>query len=77
MRKLVVLLLMGLFAIGTTNEVFSQSKLEKKQQKAKAKSATKLVKQLKKEGWQLDTQTKTLEEALLDHKVAMEKDENN
>lgn len=77
MRKLVILLLMGLFAIGTTNEVFSQSKLEKKQQKAKAKSATKLIKQLKKEGWQLDTQTKTLEEALLDHKVAMEKDENN
>lgn len=77
MKKLVILLLMGVFVLGTTSVVFSQSKLEKKQQKAKAKSVTKLIKQLKKEGWQLDSQTMTLEEALLNHKVAMEKDENN
>jgi len=77
MKKLVIFFLMSLFVIGSSNEVFSQSKLEKKQAKAKAKSVTKLTKQLSKEGWQIDSQTKTLEEALLDHKVAMEKDENN
>ena len=68
---------MGLFVIGSSNEVFSQSRLEKKLDKAKAKSASKLVKQLNKDGWKLDTQSKTLEEAILEHKVAMEKDENN
>ncbi|MBR4391752.1 MAG: hypothetical protein IKT08_06580 [Bacteroidales bacterium] len=77
MKKLALLLFMGLFVIGSSNEVFSQSRLEKKLDKAKAKSASKLVKQLNKDGWKLDTQSKTLEEAILEHKVAMEKDENN
>lgn len=77
MKKLFLLLLTGLFVIGCSNEVFSQTKLEKKQQKAKAKSASKIVKQLTKEGWELATKSKTLEEAVLDHKVALEKDENN
>jgi len=67
----------GLFIFGSSSDVFAQSKLEKQQSKAKAKSASKLIKQLKKNGWQLDTNTLTLDEAILNHKVALEKDENN
>lgn len=73
MRKYLLIIASVLFVMSCG----SQSKLEKAQQKAKAKSATTIIKQLKKEGWSLDSQTKTLEEAVLDHKVALEKDENN
>ena len=51
--------------------------MERKRDRAKAQSASKLVKRLKKEGWIIDSQTLTLEEAILDHKVKLEKDENN
>lgn len=77
MRKCLLIIASILFVMSCGSEAYSQTKLEKKQQKAKAKSATKIIKQLKKEGWELDTQTKTLDEAILDHKVALEKDENN
>ena len=73
MKKLFLLILAGLFVFGCS----SQSPLEKKQQKAKAQSASKIIKQLTKEGWVLDSKSKSLEEAVLDHKVALEKDENN
>lgn len=72
MKKLFLLILAGLFVFGCS----SQSTLEKKQQRAKSQSASKIVKQLTKEGWQV-VGSKTLEEAVLDHKVALEKDPNN
>ncbi len=77
MKRMLVIIATVLLVMSCGSEAFSQSKLERKLSKAKAKSVTKLMKQLKKDGWELDTQSKSLEEALLEHKVALEKDENN
>lgn len=73
MKKCMIIVTAFLFLVSCG----TQSSLEKKQAKVKANSVSKLIKQLKNEGWSVDSQTKTLEEALLDHKVALEKDENN
>lgn len=77
MKRIIALIVIGLLAISGANEVYSQSRLERKAERAKSQSANKVIKTLKKEGWKLDDQTKSIDEAVLTHKVAMEKDANN
>lgn len=71
------LLTICLASMMCVTEVSAQSKLERKAERAKTQSAKKVIKNLKAEGWKLDDQTHSLEEAVLTHKVKLEKDENN
>lgn len=66
-----------MLAIGFGNEAYSQSRLERRAERAKSQSARKVVKTLKKEGWKILDKSKTIDEAVLMHKVAMENDANN